>query len=44
MDDHKADKYDFIENPERACSFKYGLKPTKQILEENDLTLLIRAH
>jgi serine/threonine-protein phosphatase 2B catalytic subunit len=44
IDDTKAEKYEFIENPERACSFKFGLKPTKHILEENNLTLMIRAH
>jgi len=42
--DEFANKYDFQENPERACSFKYGLKPIKRLLEQNDFTLLVRAH
>lgn len=42
--DEVAAKYDFQENPERACSFKYGLKPTKRLLDQNDFTLLVRAH
>ena len=44
IDDEIADRYDFIENPERQCSVKYGLTPTKKILDENDFTLVIRAH
>ena len=42
--DEFAPKVDFQENPERACSFKYGLKPTKKLLEAQDFTLLVRAH
>ena len=33
-----------MENPERHCSIKYGLAPTKKLLDDNDLTLVIRAH
>lgn len=44
IEDAMAVKYDFVENPERSCSFKYGLTPTKKVLNENDLTLVIRAH
>jgi serine/threonine-protein phosphatase 2B catalytic subunit len=44
IDDEVADKYEFMENPERACSFKYGLNPAKTLLDDNDLTLLVRAH
>ena len=44
LDDEVADKYEFIENEERSCSFKYGLKPTKSILESTDCELIIRAH
>jgi serine/threonine-protein phosphatase 2B catalytic subunit len=44
IDDEIADKYEFMENPERACSFKYGLNPAKKLLDDNDLTLLVRAH
>ncbi|CDW72256.1 serine threonine-protein phosphatase [Stylonychia lemnae] len=44
IQDELASKFDFQENPERACSFKYGLKPTKRILEQSDFTLLVRAH
>lgn len=33
-----------MENPERQCSFLYGLAPTKKLLDDNDLTLVIRAH
>jgi serine/threonine-protein phosphatase 2B catalytic subunit len=44
VDDEFADKIDFIENADRNCGFKYGLAPTKKHLDENDLTLVIRAH
>ncbi len=44
MEDDEAVKKDFTENSERACSYKYGLDPVKKILDDNDFTLLIRAH
>ena len=44
IDDEVADQHEFLDNPERACSYKYGLNPTKKLLEDNDLSLLIRAH
>jgi serine/threonine-protein phosphatase 2B catalytic subunit len=44
MEDEDAVKKDFTENSERACSYKYGLDPVKKILDDNDFTLLIRAH
>ena len=44
IEDDLADQYDFLENPERQCAFKYGLAPTKKLLDDNDLTLVIRAH
>lgn len=44
LEDDAAVKYDFAENPERACSYKYGLKPAKRIIDDNDYTLIIRAH
>ena len=44
IDDDIADKYEFIDNPERSCSYKFGLNPTKKILDDYDFTLVIRAH
>ena len=44
IDDEVADQYDFMQNPERSCSFYYGLAPTKTLLDEHDYTLIIRAH
>lgn len=44
LEDDAALKFDFSENPERACSYKYGLNPAKKLLDDNDLTLLIRGH
>lgn len=44
MEDDEAVKKDFTDNSERACSYKYGLEPVKKILDDNDYTLLIRAH
>ena len=44
IDDEIADKYELADNPERACSVKYGLEPAKKLLDDNDLTLLVRAH
>jgi serine/threonine-protein phosphatase 2B catalytic subunit len=44
IEDENALKVGFAENTDRACSFKYGLEPVKKILDDNDFTLLIRAH
>ena len=44
IDDAKASKIDFEDNQERSCSYRYGLAPVKKILDDNDLTLLVRAH
>jgi hypothetical protein len=44
LEDTKAAHHDFTENPERACSYKFGLKPTKKILDDNDLSMLVRGH
>ena len=44
LSDEAASRFDFQDNPERACSYKYGLKPTKNLLDAQDFTLLVRAH
>lgn len=44
LDDAKADKHEFTDNQERACSYKYGLKPVKKILQDNDLAMVVRGH
>lgn len=43
-DDDLAKKVDFIENEERECSFVFGKKPAKKLLDDNDLMAIVRAH
>ncbi len=44
VEDLHATKINFIENRERECSVKFGLKPVKQILKKNNFLSIIRAH
>lgn len=44
IEENLAGKVDFQENSDRQCSYKFGLEPAKDILDEMDLTLIIRAH
>ncbi|KAG8810420.1 3',5'-cyclic-nucleotide phosphodiesterase (PDEase) (3':5'-CNP) [Serendipita sp. 407] len=42
--DHSHDEVDFVENPQRGCSYYYGYKAVRRFLDHNRLSLLIRAH
>lgn len=42
--DHSHDEVDFVENPQRGCSYFYGYKAVRRFLDQNRLSLLIRAH
>ena len=44
LDDEEASEKEYSENPSRACSVKYGLKPVKSLLEISNLAILVRAH
>lgn len=44
LEDDDAAEKEFIDNSKRACSVQYGLKPVKSLLDDNDLSILIRAH
>ena len=58
--DHSHDEVEYVENPQRGCSYFYGYatvplmqsinnlstraKAVRRFLDQNKLTLLIRAH
>ncbi len=44
IDETDAKKYDFLENKERDCSFYFGRKPTKKLIDDNNLMTIVRAH
>jgi serine/threonine-protein phosphatase 2B catalytic subunit len=44
VEDISCMKVNFMENKERECSVKFGLKPVKQILKKNNFLSIIRAH
>jgi serine/threonine-protein phosphatase 2B catalytic subunit len=44
VEDHNAMKVNFVENKERECSVKFGLKPVKSLLKKNNFLSIIRAH
>lgn len=44
LDDNNALEYDYKENDERECSYLFGKKPVKKLLEKNDLMSVVRAH
>ena len=44
MKDEKANKGDFTHNKDRDCSYKFGKKPVKKLLKDNDMLSILRAH
>ena len=44
VDEANAMKVNFMDNKERECSVKFGLKPVKTMLKTNHLLSIIRAH
>lgn len=43
-DDDNANKTEYIDNEERECSFVFGKKPWKKLLDKNNLMTIVRAH
>lgn len=43
-DDEQAATVDYIDNDERECSFVFGKKPCRKVLEANNLMSVVRAH
>lgn len=44
MKDEDAPTGQFVENPERECSFYFGKKPVKHLLKKNKLMSVFRGH
>lgn len=44
MGDDEANEYDFTDNKERECSYLFGKKPTKKLLDNHNLMSVVRAH
>jgi hypothetical protein len=44
MKDDNAKNGDFIDNPERECSYYFGKKPVKKLLKNNKLMSIFRGH
>lgn len=44
LEDKHARRKTFTENPERQCSYYYGLEPVKRILASGGYNSILRAH
>ena len=44
LDDANALEYEYKDNEDRECSYMFGRKPVKKLLEKNDLMSVVRAH
>ena len=44
MTDEMASSKDYIDNEERECSFLFGKKPAKKLLDANNLMTIVRGH
>ena len=44
LSDEVANNRDYIDNEERECSFLFGKKPTKKLLDNNNLMTIVRGH
>lgn len=44
MNDDDANDHDFNDNKERECSYLFGKKPTKKLLDNHNLMSVVRAH
>jgi hypothetical protein len=44
MTDEMANTKDYIDNGERECSFLFGKKPAKKLLDSNNLMSILRGH
>lgn len=44
MADEIANSKEYIDNEERECSYLFGKKPTKKLLDQNNLMSILRGH
>ena len=44
MTDEIANSKDYIDNEERECSYLFGKKPAKKLLDANNLMSILRGH
>ena len=44
MADEVANSKEYIDNEERECSYLFGKKPTKKLLDQNNLMSILRGH
>lgn len=44
MADEIANSKEYADNEERECSFLFGKKPTKKLLDSNNLMSILRGH
>jgi len=44
MADEVANAKDYIDNEERECSYLFGKKPAKKLLDQNNLMSILRGH
>jgi serine/threonine-protein phosphatase 2B catalytic subunit len=44
MADEQATQKDYIDNEERECSYLFGKKPAKKLLDSNNLMTIVRGH
>ncbi len=44
LSDDVANTRDYIDNEERECSYLFGKKPAKKLLDNNNLMTIVRGH
>ena len=44
MADEIAASKEYIDNEERECSYLFGKKPAKKLLDSNNLMTIVRGH
>jgi hypothetical protein len=44
MTDEMASSKEYIDNEERECSYLFGKKPAKKLLDSNNLMTIVRGH
>ena len=44
LSDDVANNRDYIDNEERECSYLFGKKPAKKLLDNNNLMTIVRGH
>ncbi len=44
LPDDIANSKDYMDNDERECSYLFGKKPAKKLLDSNNLMTIVRGH